>query len=76
MFKTNTLDIPPTPQTLNEAANIIHLFNGVSELRGETPEILEKQLQDNADRVFSVCRTYFDCTAIKFSCFFSDKTNS
>jgi len=55
MLETDSPDIPPTPQILNEPANVVHLSNTVSELRGETPEILEKQLQHNADRVFSIC---------------------
>jgi len=56
MLETDSPDISPTAGTLNEPANVVHLFNTVSELRGEAPEILEKQLQQNANRVFSSCR--------------------
>jgi TatD DNase family protein len=55
MLETDSPDIPPTPETLNEPANLVHLLKAVSELKGEAPEILEKQLQHNADKVFSLC---------------------
>jgi len=57
MLETDSPDIPPTPETLNEPANMVYLLKVVSELRGETPEILEKQLRHNADKVFSICET-------------------
>jgi len=52
LLETDSPDIAPTPGTLNEPANLIHLFNAVVELMGTAPETLEKQLENNATRVF------------------------
>jgi TatD DNase family protein len=52
MLETDSPDIPPDPGVLNEPANLPRLLCAAAELRGETPEALMKQLQNNADRVF------------------------
>jgi TatD DNase family protein len=52
MLETDSPDIPPIPGTLNEPSNLVKLLKAVSELKGETTETLEKQLQENACKVF------------------------
>ena len=54
LLETDSPDIAPTHGTLNEPANLIHLFNAVAELLGIAPETLEKQLESNADYVFCI----------------------
>jgi len=52
LLETDSPDISPIKETLNEPANLANLFNDVAELLGQAPETLEKQLQDNVNRVF------------------------
>jgi TatD DNase family protein len=52
LLETDSPDISPTPGVNNEPANLVQLFCITAELLGEATETLEKQLQDNVDKVF------------------------
>jgi TatD DNase family protein len=52
LLETDSPDISPVKDQLNEPSNLAHLFKAVTELLETTPEKLEKQLQDNTGRVF------------------------
>ncbi|MCL1894215.1 MAG: TatD family hydrolase [Holophagaceae bacterium] len=58
MLETDSPDISPTKGTLNEPANLAHLFNVVAELLGISREVLEKLLQDNVNKVFGMSENF------------------
>ena len=54
LLETDSPDIPPTPGTVNEPANLAQLLNCAAELRGQAADELARQIGRNADRVFGM----------------------
>jgi len=52
LLETDSPDIPLTPNTVNEPANLAQLLNCAAELRGEAADELAGQIERNADSVF------------------------